>query len=137
MADPWDIPPFASSGDKTPNRTYEAVGCALSAWEELEVGLSYLFGIFTGKNPLSMTTYAEYGEPTIFALRADALQRTAERYFIGRPSQELEAFFGSLMYDARAFSARRNDIAHGVVRPIQVAPPSPVPDVDPSEGPFL
>src|SRR5665213_3539095 len=114
MSKPWDIPAFAGRGDKTPNLTYEAVGRALSAWEDLEVSLSYLFGIFSDKPPLLLETYAEYGKPTIFVLRADALEKSAERYFVGQPNQHRESAFSDLVCDIRHFSSRRNDIEHGV-----------------------
>jgi hypothetical protein len=137
MAAAWDIPPFDGRGDKTPNPTYEAVGRALSAWEEVEVSLSHLFGIFTGKDPLSLATYAEYGKPSIFSHRADGLQDAASVYFVRNPNQAHEAEFADLICDIRKFSARRNDIAHGIVRPIVVGPPISIPDDDPAGEPWL
>jgi hypothetical protein len=130
---PWDITPFSGHGDKFPNTTYEAVGRALSAWEELEVNLSHLFGVFSGKDPLSTETYASYGEERIFVQRADMLERLASSYFIIKPNQNLEGDFCHLICDTRCFSARRNDIAHGVVRPIQTYPATLIPVENPSD----
>jgi len=135
--DPWDIPPFAGHGDKTPDQTYEAVGRALSSWEELEVSLSYLYGVFTEKGLPPFESHAEYGKPLIFSARADGLERMAARYFVRHPNQQREAEFARLICDVGRFSARRNDIAHGIVRPVVVGPPISVPDNDPSEAPWL
>lgn len=132
MTNPWDIPPFPASGDHPASLTYEAVGRALSAWEEIEVSLSHLYGLFSGKNPRTIETYTEYGGETNFAQRSDKLSATALRYFVRRPHQELEAEFDGLIREIRCFSARRNDIAHGIVRAVRVRPssdppPKPIP----------
>jgi hypothetical protein len=118
--DPWVLPPIPEHGDANAEHTYAAVGRALSVWEELEVTLSYLYGLFSGKNPKAIETYTEYGQPTIFNQRAAALERLGKLYFARHPNQQHEGDFGRLICDIRRFSARRNDIAHSIVKPVQL-----------------
>ena len=117
MADPWDVPPFPVEGDDIDDTTYAAVGRVLSRWEELEVCLTHLHAAFLGR-PHDPEAHRAYGQGTIFRTRFDTLKQAAERFFIFKPNQEREAKFDELADKALRFSDRRNEVAHGVVRPI-------------------
>jgi hypothetical protein len=137
MTDPWDIPPFRGNGNRSPTEVYEAVGRALSAWEEFEVSLSQLFGLFSERDPEALETYTDYGKPKIFAERAEKLAQISCTYFIRRPCQKMEGVFEKLLCDGRNFSARRNDIAHGVVRGMPGSPDVMIKVDDPADQPIL
>jgi len=46
---PWDIPPFPTSGDMKEDTVYASVGRALSSWELFECRLSRIFSGLTGR----------------------------------------------------------------------------------------
>ena len=58
----------------------------------------------------------EYGKGAIFANRAIIIEEAAEKWLC---DQTLESEFDRLLCVARHFAGRRNEVAHGVVRPIQ------------------
>lgn len=64
-----------------------------------------------------MAVYREYGVGTVFSARAAGLAAIADRYFLAHPDQEHEGNFRALLQECVEFSARRNEIAHGVVEP--------------------
>jgi len=113
---PWNIPPIPDHGDVDANLTYAAVGRAMSEWEELELYLARLYAAFTGVTPLKAISTSAYRNAAIFRERARVIEEVAKAYFIKHPNQEIEAEFSNLICEIREFSARRNDIAHGVVK---------------------
>ena len=116
MSKPWDAPPFPVRGDETDDATYAAVGRFLSAWEELEESLGILHAKFTGQP--SPEAEWRYGNGRTFADRLFSLAEAASLFFVKTPSQSLEAEWCCLHKQASGFSDRRNEIAHGIVRPI-------------------
>jgi hypothetical protein len=119
MSKPWDVRSrLPDQGDPTDDVTYAAVGRALSRWEKLEVELAGLYAILTGRSKFDMTAIRAYGSGRIFADRMTGLATVACPYFVRNSGQKEEAAFESIVCRARKLSARRNDIAHGIVNKI-------------------
>jgi hypothetical protein len=112
----WDIPPFPEHGDVSADLTYAAVGRAMSEWEELELYLARLYAKFLKIHPIRAIAVTEYRNAAIFRVRANVIEKAADKYFVSHPDQEREADFQQLLGDIRQLSNRRNDIAHGVVK---------------------
>jgi hypothetical protein len=118
MTDPWDRPPFPIKGALIDDEIYLAMGHALSAWEEYEVDLSWLYAVLTERPVHSEAAYQDYvANADNFIQRATKLETAGCRYFCRRPNQPDEADFIEILRTGRGWSLRRNDIAHSVVRP--------------------
>lgn len=98
-------------GDRKPDEIHLEVGRALSHWEGLEFALSELYEALL--NADGDGAAAGYGLLTAFTGR-HALLEAAEQYF---PFRDHVAFLPirGLIRRAVQFSARRNEIAHGIV----------------------
>jgi hypothetical protein len=118
MSNPWDVPPFPVRGDDDIEHTYAGVGRVLSQWETLELELGFIYGLLLNQLE-DIEAVRRYGEPKIFEERIKGLSAVASEYFKWNPHQETEAELDALLMSARQFAARRNDIAHSIVRPIQ------------------
>lgn len=116
---PWDQIPRPPKGDVTADITYTAVGRALSSWEYFESEFSKLFIRFLGLNSDNLPAIRAYGSVLAFQGRMAMVERAAEAFFFAKPSNELKAAVGNIIEQARGYSARRNEIAHGVVRKIE------------------
>lgn len=114
MAAPWDQPPFPEAGDPDADMTYCGVGHVLSCWERVEVELARIYSIFVGK-PNDLDAIKEYGDKTIFRRRADDLIQAFENFRVRHCTQDLEGDFEELTDRIAGWSARRNDVAHGIV----------------------
>src|SRR4051812_34554162 len=114
MANPWDRPPIPTTGDADDNATYAGVGRVLTQWEEVEVTLSQLYVSFSGRGK-DLTIQREYGSGTIFRERIAKVVTVSHGYFCAKPSQAQEGEFEQLVAKCMGFSARRNDVAHGIV----------------------
>jgi hypothetical protein len=113
---PWDAPPLPTRGNRSERVLYEAIGRALSTWEELETRLAGLYAAFCEQSQYDRATNNEYGAPANFRVRLAALERAGCRYFVKRPHQDLEGEFAWLIRTADGWAQRRNDVAHGIVR---------------------
>jgi hypothetical protein len=118
MSAPWDVPPLPKYGDDNPDSTYKMVGKALSEWEQLEYQLAHLFSVLTYR-PSVISALREYGEGTIFPSRLQSLRSAAEAFFTKKCDQAAEAEFDRISLFAERLADRRNEIAHGIVRPLQ------------------
>lgn len=118
MGEAWDVPPFPKHGDNAPDDTCKWVGRCLTEWEEMEHVLSTVYSQFC-RNPQHIPTMREYGAPNIFRERKKRLEEAAESFFIRHCNQKVEGDFASLLDQIAHYSDRRNEIAHGVVRPLQ------------------
>jgi hypothetical protein len=58
-----------------------------------------------------------YGSVTSFSGRSDMLKAASVPHFLLYPGPSLKKQFNDLMYAAKQFSTRRNEIAHGIVQP--------------------
>jgi hypothetical protein len=118
MQNAWDIPPPPAEGDEFPHLIYEAVGRALSQWEELEQTLAALYAFF-----VSIGTQIDFDSPATraygtivgFTGRKDMLDAAAKTYFHSLPAKQDEENYAKLINTVARFSARRNEIAHGCV----------------------
>lgn len=111
-------PPIPSRGDSTREVVYEAVGRALSNWEDVELDLACLYAAFLGIKPVDAIAQPEYVAARIFKERADVIVRAGDSHFVKNCDQAIEGEFKQLIIEARLLAERRNDIAHGVVRPV-------------------
>ena len=126
MANAWDAPPLPDHGDDDIDTTFAGVGRVLSQWESIELELSVLYALFTGRAGDSEAT-REYGKGRIFTDRATAVEDLAEKWL---RDQTLESEFGQIMCTIRHFADRRNDVAHGIVRPIHWIVPNRIRQTD-------
>jgi hypothetical protein len=123
MANPWDIPPSPIRGDDDQETTFAGVGRVLTQWEMIEVELAQIYGWLVMR-PDQIEALHLYGEPQIFRERIKGLQVVADVYFRWNPQQDAEGGFCTLITNVCNFSARRNDVAHSIVRPFQwIIPP--------------
>jgi hypothetical protein len=114
MVEPWHRPPIPTVGDASINDTYIGVGRVLSKWEEIELELSHLHSCFLGQ-PYTVQAIRTYGAGRIFNERIALVRRAADAYFVQVCDQSIEGDFDQLQHRCIGFSARRNDIAHGIV----------------------
>lgn len=118
MNNPWDNPELPTEADENIDHIYSGVGRVTSEWEGIEVGLCRIYSFFV-KSPDDYAAFTAYGEGKIFQARIDNLSNAARAYFITHRDQETEGEYHRLSVLASAYSKRRNDIAHGIVGPIQ------------------
>lgn len=111
---PWDSFPFPLSGDQDPTNTYAGVGLVTSEWESVEFNLARLHGTFVEGDP-SGASIRDYGKGRIFSDRIRDLQKIGCKYFTQHCNQDLEGGFHAICINATGFSARRNEVAHGLV----------------------
>jgi len=124
MPNPWDVPPFPTEGDKLQDTTFASVGRALTAWEGFEVQLANLFAAICGAGDDTLSAVRAYGSVISFKGRSAMVKAAAVAYFHRFPNDKLAAALTSLLNDANKFSARRNEVAHGVVLFLRSAPDS-------------
>jgi hypothetical protein len=116
----WCRPLNPARGDPLESTIFEAVGRALTAWEELEatLGIMYSTAIGIGFNH-SLPAIRAYGSVVAFKGRSDMIAAGLEAMFFMRPSgpmkTQLQADMAAVLTRAGQFSTRRNEIAHGVV----------------------
>jgi len=120
----WDRPPIADEGDKEQRTIYEAVGEALSNWEEVDQELADLFLIFTceagtrdGPGRLVRNAVRRaYGSIISNVGRRLAIEAAAEVYFVPWwGNKAVSAPLIKLLEAVGWASKRRDDIAHGIV----------------------
>src|SRR5579863_3010423 len=117
MPNPWDVPEL-SQPDVDQDKLYNSVGRALSAWEGLEHHLATFFGFFASDGSDSHAAARRaYGAVIAFQGRSSMLAAAAEIYFAYHQDDALACRFDDLLKKAANFAARRNEIAHGIVRP--------------------
>jgi hypothetical protein len=106
-------------GDSDENQIFNAVGRALTEWEQVENACARLFALLVSAN--QRRTYhapavRAYGCISSVPTKCDMLRAAATPYFARRKSKtQFEAQFKKLVGEYSDFSARRNDIAHGSV----------------------
>jgi hypothetical protein len=116
---PWYRPPLARQGNRSDRVLFESIGRTLNAWEQIESELAHLYSAFLTGDRFDMSANLAYGEPNTIPLRLAKLHRVAKPHWVQHPSQEIEAEFERLSDLVDRYSARRNDIAHGIARPFQ------------------
>jgi hypothetical protein len=117
MASIWDIPPPPQFGDDSEDITFTSVGRALSRWEEFEAVFASLFAALVGTEDNNAAALRAYGSIITFRGRAGMVRAAAEIHFAMFPDLDLEKKFRAFVNElTNHASARRNEIAHGVVR---------------------
>jgi hypothetical protein len=117
---PWDRPPSPTEADRDADILYAAVGRALSSWENIESELSHWYALLIGKMWQHAAYDEYYDKGRSGQARIAVLEAAAERYFVKNPHQEVEAKFRTLMEATTAYADRRHEVAHGIVRPVQL-----------------
>ena len=119
MTNPWDRPTLPTSADLSIDDVYSGVGHVTSQWEGIEVQLCRMYSFFVLKPDDRMVMH-DYGDQKIFMMRFEVLKQKAESFFCTKPSQEIEAKFDDLAKALDGYSARRNEVAHGIAMPAQI-----------------
>lgn len=118
---PWDPRPVNPLGDSNQNVIFNAVGEALTEWEQLENACAQLFAVLVSANQKRAylaPAIRAYGMVSGAGIRQQMLVSAAESYFSRRKgmAQKQEAELNGLMKEYSKFAARRNEIAHGLVQ---------------------
>jgi hypothetical protein len=119
MACLWDIPPPPQIGDASEDITFTSVGRALTRWEEFEVVFASLFSALVATKDNNAAAIRAYGSVITFRGRAEMVRAAAEVHFslFRNCNSALEKGFRAFVNElTNHASARRNEIAHGVVR---------------------
>ena len=115
---PWEQRPLPKRGDLRPTKTFAAVGQALSHWSRFESHLAILFVSFAAHAGPSPVARRAFGAVRTFEGRLEMLRAASDVYFAHAPDAHKQSEFNKLARrDWREFSARRNEIAHGIVQP--------------------
>jgi hypothetical protein len=111
----WDRRPWPKAGDSTMEKTYEAVGRALSSWEIYEGILSVLFSVFVTPNLSTRAGMRAYSAVRTFEGRAEMLRAASQAYFEEQPETDFQNSFKAILSSATCFAPRRNEITHAAV----------------------
>jgi hypothetical protein len=117
MANPWDVAPWPDQGNETADEIFRAVGEALSSWELIEQGIATIFTVVTvgGYYAASEPAIRAYGSVANSRSRVQMVRAAAESWFHQWPDCPLETNIKDLLNECEKWSARRNEIAHGIV----------------------
>jgi hypothetical protein len=113
---PWDIPPIPIAGDVDDQAIFTAVGIALSQWEYFEGYLGEIYSFLIGSKTQTSPAMRAYGSVSSFSTRIDMIRAAASSYFTIKNEPYLEEL-KQVLDEAKSFSPRRNDIAHGILQP--------------------
>jgi hypothetical protein len=113
MLNPWDQLPAPQKGDDSEDITFCSIGRALTRWETLDIYLailfSYLVGIFT---PSAIRAYGSLGT---FSGKLAMIREAGKAFITLENAEHIQTDFDKLMNLSEKYSARRNEIAHGIV----------------------
>jgi hypothetical protein len=112
---PWDVPRAPKNGDAEPSAIFHSVGGALDSWNNFENICGALFSDFNEICIGGEASHRAWGSVNSFRARAEMLSAAAEVYFHKYPHSGDQLRFKWMMERALGLSARRNEIAHGVV----------------------
>jgi hypothetical protein len=115
-AQPWDPPPSPKRGNRSRRVLFEAIGRALATWEEVETMLAHLYAALGGHSMFDAVANNAYGSELNFRNRLSTLREIGCRHFQKHSDQALEGDLAWIIRHAEGYSQRRNDVAHGVVR---------------------
>jgi hypothetical protein len=114
---PWEVPDIPTHGDASTDITFRAVGAALSQWEFFEGNLTLAFSYLIGTGYGNLAAVRAYGSVETFRGRGNMIESAAEVYFKYTLDPDLQLLLNEILKLARQFSARRNEVAHGIVSP--------------------
>lgn len=113
---PWDRRPFPEIPTMVEADIYSAVGVALTEWERFEAQAGNLFLEIT--RPIERVALLRaYGSIVTFSGRLEMIDAAMEAHLNMRPDDILAAAYRQFWDEAKGFSPRRNEIAHGVCFP--------------------
>jgi hypothetical protein len=115
---PWEVPDLPTHGDQSKDDTFRAVGAALSQREYFEGNLTSAFSYLIGSGYGNIAALRAYGSVETFRGRANMIETAAEVYLRYNPDAALQSLLDEIIKRSRQFSARRNEIAHGIVSPL-------------------
>jgi hypothetical protein len=112
---PWVVTAFTPNGDKDEHSIHYAVGRALNIWNNIEIVFGALFSDLNEIPLGNEALHRAYGSVITFRAKADMLAAAGEVYFHKHPHSGHEKRFSWVLERGFGFSARRNEIAHGIV----------------------
>ena len=118
QAKPWDLLSKPRNGDQNENITFLSVGKAMSQWEFFEAYLGLIYGQLVGDVSETSPAMRAYGVVSSFSTRLEMIDQAAKAHFFAFPD-DVALLLKDLLESAKRFSARRNEIAHGIVQPYQ------------------
>jgi hypothetical protein len=124
MPNPWDVPMFPDAGDESEDTLFASVGRALTGWEQFEQALARLFATLVGSR--SYAAIRAYGSVIAFRGRSEMVKAAASAYFHENPNRLSQKRLSDLLNLAGRYSARRNEIAHGLLTPLATAMQNPM-----------
>jgi hypothetical protein len=116
MQNPWDVRPLASTGDKDASALYLQIGRALSNWEISESAAAQLFDALVAAQPSNGAAFSAFIAVTSSSARTKLLGAACDKaldHKWGAYTLTME-----IVSKIQKFGARRNEIAHGIVREI-------------------
>lgn len=118
MSNPWDVPPWPTRGDEDAERTHAGIGGVVSVWSIIENELARLYTVYVDRYD-DLSAQLEFGDEPYFRKRYLKLEDAAARYFMRKPHQAAEGYLSRISDLLSGFSARRNEIAHGIVSRVE------------------
>lgn len=113
MPNPWDRPPWPTTGEEQCEPIYLAVGRALSAWAEVEESISYLFVFFVGQGTTNSPAVRAYTSIDGVKNRIEMVRQAAEAWFEQFDTCPGKVETLEVLNACQGWSSRRNEIAHG------------------------
>ncbi len=101
--------PTEAKGDQSIDAIWLAVGCALSAWEELQRNLTHLFVEIVNSDSYGLMR--AFGTSTVVVSKLEMTLYAATFELVS--NQQLLEQLTAILNRVRGFNDRRNDIAHG------------------------
>jgi hypothetical protein len=112
----WEAPEPPKQGDQKADTLYSAIGLALSNWSRLENTMAHIFISLVSDNDSEPAARA-FGSVMTFRGRIEMIESAAEAYFFLYPEDfGIKKRLADWLDEAAKFSARRNEIAHGIVQ---------------------
>ena len=108
---PWNPRPRSATGDADPTLLFQHVGMALTRWENLETELAELFDLLVESK--TRAGFSAYTTVVSSKSRGEMIEAATGRFFAKQPERKQHT--RDLLMRVTKFSARRNEIAHGVV----------------------
>lgn len=119
---PWDIRDPSPFGDLEEDALFNAVGRALTVWEEVEAECARLFGVLVSsrqRRTHRAPAVRAFGSIVAARSRSAMLRLAAESYFATRHAKRrMQKQFEDLLREYEQYVDRRNEIAHGAVKRI-------------------
>lgn len=103
--------PILNRGDRVPDDLAKAVGYTLTLWEQVDEYLAMIFGLLVQSK--HSAAEAAYGTINGFGQRCSMIREAAKKAL--PPPSALLTDLMSTLADIEALSAKRNNVAHGII----------------------